>query len=379
MRVGILMLLLWGACGGGAVLAQTWLPKGWGIETSLHVGQSIRHRPTITINFPELSYGLEVNFERKTYGTKDWHERCGFPRWGVALSYLYSGNAQEMGHGFAILPHVTVDFIRRPKWRIFGRLAVGLGIITRPYNRVTNPGNNMVGSYLNNNTALRLGAAFQVHPQWEIRPSAAFTHFSNAASTFPNLGINTITCQLGFFYTPQPLTEADYKRSAPEDRPKRPKRVQTSIVASAGVREIGAGIIGGAKYPVWHGSVDVGLYLSANNRLKAGIEYDYVAGYAYFMRHNGGFADQDIDWLASRLTFFIGDEILLGRFSIGAQVGIYLTENYGQLWFLSTRLFARYYLLDPYVDNRPAPFLTVTMKSHRIIAEYFSVGAGVAF
>lgn len=372
---GILVLGWIILLGGGPLWAQ--LPKGWGIESSLHVGRAFKHRSIITIDFPDWSYGAEINFERKTFGTKPWHERCGFPRWGVALSYFYSGNAEQMGHGIGILPHVTVDFVRRPKWRIFGRLAVGLGIITRPFDRRTNPLNNMVSSYLNNNTALRLGTAFDLHPQWELRPSVAFTHFSNAASTLPNFGINIISFQLGLLYRPQPLYDSDYRYAAPEDRPKRSKRIQVSAVVSAGVREIST--YGGPKYPVYHTSVDAGFYLSTNNRLKAGVEYDYVGAYAAFMRHNVGFVGQDIDWKASHLSIFIADEILLGRFSISGQVGIYLTQNYGQIWFLNTRLSVRYYLLDPFVENRPTPFLTATMKSHRIIAEYFSVGAGIAF
>lgn len=372
----IIVLLLCGGIGPSA-LAQGFLAKGWGIESSLHVGRAFKHRSTITIDFPDWSIGGELSLERQTYGTKGWHERCGFPRWGVALSYLYSGNAREMGHGIAILPHLTIDFIKRPTWRIFGRLGVGLGIITHPFDRQTNPLNNMVGSYLNNNTALRLGAALRLHPHWELRPSFAFTHFSNAASTLPNLGINIVSFQLGVFYTPTPVEAEDYRRTNSEERPKRSKRVQFSAVFSTGLRELETS--NGPKYPVWHASVDAGVFLALNNRLKGGLEYDYVSAYVHFMRHNGGYEGQDLDWLASHLSLFIADEIFIGRFSINAQVGIYLTQNYGQIWFLNARLSARYYLLDPYVNHRPTPFLTVTMKSHRIIAEYFSVGAGVAF
>lgn len=374
MRLIIVLLLCWII--GSSALAQSFLKKGWGIESSLHVGRAFKHRSTITIDFPDWSIGGELSLERQTYGTKTWHERCGFPRWGIALSYLYSGNAQEMGHGIAILPHLTIDFIKRPTWRIFGRLGVGLGIITRPFDRRTNPRNNMVGSYLNNNTAIRLGGAIRLHSQWELRPSFAFTHFSNAASTLPNLGVNTMTFQMGLFYTPIPVEATDYHRSSMEERPQRSKRVQFSAVFSAGVREL---VVAGPKYPVWHISVDAGWFIALNNRLKGGIEYDYVGAYASFMRHNGGYEGQDVDWLASHLSIFIADEIFIGRFSVSAQIGIYLTQNYGQIWFLNTRLSARYYLLDPYVNHRPTPFLTVTMKSHRIIAEYFSVGAGMAF
>ncbi|MGH1336317.1 MAG: acyloxyacyl hydrolase [Aureispira sp.] len=348
--------------------------KGWYVEGSLHFGRAFKHRSTITIDFPDWSYGAEINLERQTYGSKSWNERCGFPRWGIALAYHYTGNAQQMGHGIAILPNVTIDFVRKEHWRIFGRLGVGLGIITKPYDRRSNPLNNMVGSYLNNNTSLRLGMAIDLHPQWELRPSATFTHYSNAASTLPNLGINIPSFQLGLCYRPNPVTKEDYIYAA--EKPTRNKRIQFSALVTGGLREIATS--NGPKYPVWQTSVDAGLFLSPNNRLKMGMEYDYLAAFYAFNKHNGSSSKEDLHWQASRLTLFLADEIFIGRLSINAQVGVYLTQNKNQLSPISFRLAARYYLLDPY-QNTPAPFLIATMKAHRIIAEYFSVGAGIAF
>lgn len=348
--------------------------KGWYIEGSTHIGSAFKHRSTITIDFPDWSYGVEINLERKTYGTKFWHERCGFPRWGVALSYHYTGNAQQMGHGIAILPNVTIDFFRKKHWRFFGRLGVGLGIITKPYNRIHNPLNNMVGSYLNNSTSLRVGMAINLHPQWELRPSATFTHYSNAASTLPNLGINIPSFQLGLCYRPNPIMKEDYTYA--EEKITRSKRVQFSALITTGLREIFSS--NGPKYPVWQTSFDVGLFLSPNNRLKVGLEYDYIAAFYAFNKHKGVYSSKDLHWQASRLTLFLADEIFIGRFSINAQVGVYLTQNMNQLWPISIRVAARYYLVNPY-KNTPAPFLTVTMKAHKMTAEYFSVGAGIAF
>jgi hypothetical protein len=142
-----------------------------------------------------------------------------------------------------------------------------------------------------------------------------------------------------------------------------------------GLRELSTS--NGPKYPVWHSSVDAGFFLSPNNRLKIGVEYDYIAAFYAFRTHSSG-SDKNWHWQASRISLLVADEIFIGRFSINAQIAVYLTNNLDQLSPLSFRLSARYYLLEPY-QNTPTPFLTVTMKAHRIIAEYFSVGAGIAF
>lgn len=350
------------------------LPKGMGFEYSVHIGRAFKHRSTITIDFPDWSFGSELNIEFKTYGKKDWHERCGFPHWGVALSYLYTGNAQQMGHGLAIVPNVTVDFLKGKNWRLFGRLGIGLGVITQPFHRMHNPLNNMVGSHLNNSTSLRLGFSWRIHKHWELRPSATFTHFSNAASTLPNLGINIPTFQLGLCYWYNPVEKEDYIRESTKFT--RPKRVQWSAVATMGFRA--AQTNNGPLYPVWHVSVDAGLFILKNNRLKAGMEYDYIGSVYAFSQNNGGYSGLDLHWQASRITFYIADEIFIGRFAILAQVGIYATQNLGQPWWMSIRLSGRYYLLDPF-KHQTVPFLTATMKSHKIVAEYFSLGLGLSF
>ncbi len=349
------------------------LPKGNYIETSLHAGQPIKHRSSITVDLSKPSFGAELNYEVQTYGKKHWHQRCGYPRWGVALSYQHSGNGQQMGSGIGILPNITVDFIRKPKFRLFGRMAVGLAVMTKPYHRINNPENNIIGSYVNNNTAFRVGAAWRIGRHFEFRPSATFTHYSNAASQLPNLGINVPTLQFGLCYMPNAVESTDYIRY-----PKilRTKTIQFSAVTTVGFREMETS--GGAKYGIAQVSVDAGYYITTNNRLKIGVEYDYLGNVYSFIANNGGFEGKDLSWLASRVSVFIADEIMIGRFSVGAQVGIYLTQNPLQPWFMSLRFSGRYYLVDPYF-NRVAPFLTVTMKSHRIVAEYFSVGIGSAF
>jgi len=281
-----------------------------------------------------------------------------------------------MGSLIAILPNITVDFIKSKNFRLFGRLGVGLGIVTRPYDKQYNPLNNMVGSYLNNNTSLRLGAAWRFHKNFELRPSATFTHYSNAASALPNLGINIPSFQLGICYMYDPVEKEDYIKVSKEDMPKRNKCIQFSHVFSMGYRETGAN--GGPKYAIWHTSMSAGLFISRNNRLKAGIEFDYLGHRYASTRNSGGTNNKDLHWEASRISLFLADEIMIGRFSILAQVGFYVTQNTGQPWFMSVRLSGRYYFVDPYV-NPLAPFLTVTMKAHKITAEYFSAGFGLSF
>jgi len=355
---------------------QAQLPKGMYLESSVHAGMLIKHRSYITIDYSKPSFGTELNIEFETYGKKDWHERSGFPQWGIALSYQHLGNEKHLGSAIGVIPNITINMLKKKKFRLFTRLGMGLAIVTKPHNKVTNPENNVIGSYLNNNTSFRLGAAWRFQKHLELRPSVAFTHYSNAASQLPNLGVNILSFQLGLCYLPNPVTKEDYQYKSAEEAPKRNKRIQFSYTATFGFREMETN--SGPKYGIGHTSLDAGLFVSKNNRLKAGIEYDYIGSVYAFLAHNGGYADRNLFWESSRLSLYLADEIMIGRFAVLAQVGFYVTDHKLQPWFMVVRLSARYYLTDPY-HNKPAPFVTVTMKSHKIVAEYVSLGMGIAF
>lgn len=350
-------------------------PKNISFEGSFHFGKALKHRDYITVDLSNYVFGAELNAEFKTYGKKYWHQRCGYPRWGVALSYLDYGNNKEVGHNIAIMPNITADFFHKGNWRIFGRLGVGFAIITKPYHIINNPLNNMIGSYLNNITAFRVGFAWRVHKNIEIRPSASFTHSSNAASQFPNLGINVPSLQIGICYTPNPIEKTDIIKVPKDSLPKHNWQPQFSVVGGLGYRE--QSTQRGPKYLVYHFMADAGIYITRNQKIKAGFEVEYIQSIHEFMRHNGGYGD-NLFLKSSRAAVYVVHEWMFGRISINTQAGFYLTNNPFQPWFMYIRFMARYHFLDPF-KHRFAPFIGISMKAHKAVAQYYAINFGVSF
>ena len=188
-----------------AATAQIRFPKGTYFEASLHAGRIVRHTPRITIPIEDNTYGGELSWERRLYGFKPQQAIANYPLVGVAFSYQNFGDTRRIGHGFGLMPHISIEFIRKQRFRLYGRLGLGVGYVTKYYNEVTNPDNNIMGSHWCNNTALRFGAAWRVHRHWELRPTLSFTHYSNGASQLPNFGINVASFQVGVCYIPQPV------------------------------------------------------------------------------------------------------------------------------------------------------------------------------
>lgn len=355
------------------LVAQSF-PLGMSFEGSFHYTKPVQHPIRQTAKLNAYSLGAALNVEFQTYGNKDWHSRCRYPRWGVELTVHQTGNQEILGTAIAILPNVSTDFVRYKNFRLFGRLGLGFGIVTKPYHYKDNPRNNMIGSYLNNNTAFRLGLGWQLHPRWELRPSVSLMHFSNAAFQLPNLGINFASAQLSVAYTPKPLKKEDYKK--PEEPVQRNKKLQLSFWASLGFREYKTNR--GPRFPIYHFSADAGLFITKANRLKLGLNYELMPGIQALIQHSSAVLHPDLSWRSSRISLFIADEVMVGRFSISVALGVYLTQNDLQPTLLTSRFSLRYYFRNPFKRNM-APFVTLSLKAHKNVADYHSIGVGCTF
>lgn len=255
---------------------------------------------------------------------------------------------------------------------MYGRMAMGLGYLSKFWDGYSNPDNNIIGSHLNNNTGFRIGFGIDAGKHIQLRPSFSFTHYSNAAAQFPNLGINVLSFHMGVQYRNNPIEPNDIIHH--KELPKRSKTLQLSVSTGGGIKEIGR-TVRGPKYLTVVTSVDFGLFVVSNNRLKLGLTHEYSPSRSAFYSHNGSYSQKEVNAIAHGLLFYVEDEILLGHLGLIGQIGYYATQ--ATVKFPFTRIGFRYYPLDP-LKNRLAPYIGVRLKSHMITAEYFDVTIGVA-
>lgn len=350
------------------ISVQTWAQNR---SVGFHAigGGLIKHRNFITIDYSKPSFGLEINYEQKADSSRNWHQACKYPRWGVSYLFMHFGNQNELGWAMGLVPYVNIDFLNREKFRLYGTFGVGLAFVSKPFDRIRNERNNVIGSYINNNTRFELGLDYHLTNQLTLRGAVIFTHYSNAASQLPNLGINVLSGRIGLMYhLSVPKIDVAHQQMMPD------KRIRFSLHSSFGFREIST--TNGPKFPMIQLNFQSGLFITSNQLLQAGFEYDYQGAVYEFMRNNGAFNKDELMARASRVSFVLSDEIFIGRFSMQFQAGIYLTNNNYQPWFMHFRLAAKYYFRNIF-DKGVKPYLMIAIKAHKIVAEYYSVGFGI--
>ena len=349
--------------------------KGITFEPNLHYGRIIKHNAKFTTDVTGNTFGIELNLIKKTYGKQAWQAHQGYPSFGVAMSYFNFGDKEVFGTAVAAMPNFTFKFWEKKRLHTHFRVGVGVAYLNQPYNVADNTLNNVIGSHINGIVGFRFGTGYRLNEKWTLQSSFSFTHFSNGASTLPNLGLNVPALNLGVTYIPQPLQKQDFiSASTPR---KRDPKIQFSVMQAFALTETIT--LGGPKYPVHITAVSVGRNLGYANRMWAGLEYEFNYAVYDFMNHIGQFPTQEQRRRnASRAMIFVADEVTLGNASMWFQAGTYLTRSFLQPGVIYTKFGVRYYFR--FKDaTRPNLHLGVYMKSHAAIAEYMSFGLGVGF
>ncbi len=93
-------------------------------------------------------------------------------------------------------------FSRNLSWNYEWNLGLAWG--WKPYDRVLNPTNRMIGSKVNAYLNASMYLHWRLSPHWALRLGMEATHFSNGNTSYPNLGLNTAGGRIGLVYTVNP-------------------------------------------------------------------------------------------------------------------------------------------------------------------------------
>ena len=357
--------------------AKAQFSKGISLETNVHFGQIIKHTPKLTFTAPPLSTGLELHFNRQTFGQKPWQAWQGYPSVGASFLYYNLGNNAVFGDAFAVYPTLDIRFLKKNNWRGYFQIGAGIAYVTKYYNVLDNPTNNALGSNVNEVTHFKVQMEKRLTALWSASAGLSFTHFSNGSSSQPNYGINVPALNIGIKYHPQLVENQDF---IPTELSKKPEhRLGMSVHLDMAFTE--TTIPNGPRYPVYVGSVAAVYRFSKVNYGLLGVDYELNKTAYFFSLQSGGAATkEEATQLATRWMVFGGDEIFLGPLSILLQSGIYLSPSKAALlpatWY--NKLGLRYHF-PPFGKPKTQFYLGAYLKAHRIAAEYLAWGLGATF
>ena len=336
------------------------------ISVNSHYGFLISHHGTMRYLVKGHIGGAEISFIKPTKGNQLWHRVYHRPEWGFSAIYLDLANPDVLGNlygtwGFMNFP---VPWKKKPT-RLNGRAAIGICYLTRSFDRLENHKNIAIGSHINALVDVRLNSNFKLSKHTRLELGLGLTHASNGSSTIPNLGINMPTINLGLTFDRAEVTRERIKDTLPPVE----RKLKFAVLATGGVTEIDP--VNGPKFPV--ASVSGNMSWPMEHRWNGVVGIDVMYNTANLEKL---YRDTSIvlksDLVNIQPGFKLGGEIMVGRFSLPIELGVYMYTKMVRNGHFYQRTGLRYQWNEHWFAN-------FTLKTHFAKADYFDWGVGYRF
>lgn len=323
-------------------------------------GFLIPHRSYMNHLVQGHSYGVELDYQIQTVGKKAWHRRFRCPQVGFTYNFYDFGNPAILGYGHALTAYVNMHFIKRPKFEMNFRTGIGLGIITKKFHRIDNPKNLAVASHVNANIDLMLSFREQLGKKFYLSQSIQMTHFSNASTKTPNLGLNIPTISLGVGYQ---INDPDIKVDTQYYEIN--KKFTYTLLGLFGIKQVYP--VGGTNYPIAGLRFYAQKMISDKSGFGLGSDFIYNSSLVSYPRNYE---------ITPEKIFQIG---IMGHYTLKLDglefqfgVGGYLKNDVNENGWLYSRIVLQYVWRNGWVAN-------LSLKTHYAKADYFEAGIGYRF
>ena len=160
------------------------------------------HHDYMSYFIEENVNSIQVNVGLLTRGTKAWHIISTIRK----LDWDFTTPAWETlpftGTMNALYLYVDRKFLpQQNRFNLGNRIAFGASLLSKHYDKETNPQNIIIATTLNVYIQYDVIAYYRITPRTNLRWNIGFTHASNGSIRDPNKGFNIVTTGLGIQYT----------------------------------------------------------------------------------------------------------------------------------------------------------------------------------
>ncbi|MBI4946741.1 MAG: acyloxyacyl hydrolase [Bacteroidetes bacterium] len=340
------------------------------INFSAHYGFIVAHHSNMNYLIKRHVPAGEFDLIRTTNGEKQWQRVYRNPEIGLGFFFAYLGNPEQLGEALGIFPFINFPLNPGRRVKLYCRVSDGLGLVTKPYNRIDNHKNNINGSYLNAFINLRLNSVFYPGKKIRMETGIGLEHLSNGALAMPNLGINLATINVGIsFLKPQVTNLKSQKKQSPNPQLPTPKYFFT-LTGAAGPNTINPP--GGKEYAGFMFSASGWRNVTEKSRFGTGLETMYDFSNIEDAKRDSTFdTNKPLNNVQIGLKF--GYELVIGKVGLPLEMGGYLISktksDNGPFYH---RIGIRYYVNKHLIIN-------YTLKTQWATAKNMEFGVGYRF
>jgi hypothetical protein len=367
---GILLVAMFFASRGSAQFEHKLFSSNMIIEGKVHYGFIYAQHLEMELfnaHFP----AFEVSVQQITYGKHKWERDYSFPLLGVTLLYTGLGNSPALGQAYALMPFINFPLYRHKNLMAGFRLALGLGYLTKPFDRIENYKNLAIGSHLNAAVNLMLEARYQLNYYLTLTGGISLQHFSNGSLKLPNFGLNIPLLNVGVALRPfkanQNIDDRFYAPTEPFEAIIY-KTMEFNIGGLAGYKNMQA--VYGENYIVMHLFENTFFRISKKSKVGFGLDFSYDPSQIKTLQMNGDTVDNKYKIIRPGLN--AAYQLVMSRVGFVFNLGVYLAGMEKSNGPLYEKFAFQYNFSKDF-------FATMMLKVHWGRADYIGWGLGYKF
>ena len=341
--------------------------KNLQIEFRASYGFTICHH--MEMNIFNAHYPIfELNIKQVTFGQKPWQSKSNYPSVGVSFLYTGIGKIPELGHAYAVIPHMTFNCLKSKKNQLNFNLGIGLGYLTQKYDRNENPKNSFIGSHFNAAINISTEYSRMITNRFGVSAFVGLTHFSNGSTRTPNNGLNIAHAGVAtkyFINEPKqriPRQPSDNQQYKTWEK----KNLSLNFMFTYSQKDIDEYLGYGMSWSVYNLQINALKRVTDMSKLGVGFDLVYDLTDKEVLRHKG-ITFNDIDILKPGIN--AAYEIDFGKTSFIFNVGCHLAGKEQCEGLV-------YQKLSMTQDIWKGLFATISLTTHYSWADYIGFGLG---
>ncbi len=344
------------------LIAEGRVYYGWTLDHHIEMKSFQRHYPA-----------FEVSLLKATYGRTRWEWKYNYPF--IGLSYWYSdlGNTTALGSAHAVFPFIDFPLLNSQGFNLYFRLGVGLGYLTRPYDRYDNYENLAIGSHINGAVNLLMEGRWRIGKRFMAAAGVGWMHFSNGAIKLPNYGINMPCIHASAAYR---LTRENMylkRKQLPELYPFEfdgKKFLNLDLNLGFAIKDMQATMGVGNRFVVATGYMNLMFPVSYKSRFGVGFDASYDGSDQKILELKDIEPNHQINLIKTGLT--AAYELEFSRMAIMLNLGSYLSGLDKSDGYVYEKLAIR-------VGITEQLFGSIMLKAHYAKADFVAFGVGYRF
>jgi hypothetical protein len=340
------------------------------VETRFNYGFIYPHHLELEIfnsHFP----AFEISLQKETYGKHKWERAYAYPLIGISFWYSGLGQSPYLGSALALFPYIDFPLYRNKLFFLGFRFALGLGYLTKKFDRINNYKNLAIGGHFNAAVNLMVDFRYKLSNRFTISGGISLQHFSNGSLKLPNYGLNYPSVSLGVayrlvrenknigdrFYPPVEPFSAIIRRS-----------IEFNVGGAVGYKNMES--IYGENYIVTHFYENTFFRVSRKSKFGFGFDVSYDPSQIKTLEMNGVEVTNKIDIVRPGIN--AAYQLDLSKLGFILNLGYYLAGKEKSNGPLYEKISFQYSLTK-------SLFVNVMLKVHWGRADYIGWGLGYRF